>query len=290
MSLKGVKPEVIKPGKPKILLSGRSGVGKTLFSLDAPAPYYMDIEGGATRPQYQKKLLETGALYFGKDQGSQDFKEIIEQTKTLATTKHDRKTAIYDSFTKIYSLEAAIAEATVGNDFGRDKKEANRPTRQLIRWIDKLDMVVILICHQRDKWERKNGQLICTGTTFDGYDKLEYEFDLWIEAQKEGKNRSFIVKKSRVESFVEGNEYPLDFKAFADLYGSDIINKESVPVQIASPEMVAEIERLIMVMKIESDEVQTWKNKANIDAFSEMEKSKAEKLLEHLNKKLQGAK
>ncbi len=288
--LKGVKPEIVKPGKPKILLSGRSGVGKSIFSLDFPAPYYMDIEGGATRPQYQKKLLETGAIYFGKDQGSQDFQEIIAQTKALATTKHDRKSVVFDSFTKIYNLEAAIAEAAVGNDFGRDKKEANRPTRQLIRWLDKLDMAVILICHQRDKWERKGGQLVCTGTTFEGYDKLEYEFDLWLEIQKDGKNRSFVVKKSRVEAFIEGNEYPLEFKVFAEMYGKEILDKESVPVEMASAETVSEIERLIAVMKTAPEEVQAWKNKADVDSFSEMPKDKATKLLDLLNKRLQGAK
>jgi len=290
MPLKGVAPKIVTPPKPKILISGKSGVGKTFFALDFPDPYYMDIEGGATRPQYQKKLLEVKATYFGKEQGSQDFREIIEQTKLLATTKHQHRAVIYDSFSKLYNLEAAIAEATVGSDYGRDKKMANQPTRQLMRWIDKLDMAVIIICHSKDKWERKGSELTYGGTTFDGYDKLEYELDLWLEVVKEGKNRVFKVKKSRIESFVEGNEYPLDYKVFAEMYGKEVMDRTSVPVELADDVMVAEIERLIAVMKIEPDQVQAWKTKASVESFTEMSKDQGQKLLDYLNKKLQGGK
>lgn len=290
MPLKAVVPKIEMPPKPKILISGKPGVGKSFFALDFAEPFYMDIEGGAKRPQYQKKLIEVKAGYFGKENGSQDFREIIDQTKLLATTKHQYKTVIYDSFSKLYNLEAAIAEATVGNDYGRDKKEANKPTRQLMRWIDKLDLAVIIICHAKDKWERRGSEISYAGTTFDGYDKLEYELDLWLEVIKEGKNRSFRVKKSRIEAFVEGNEYPLDYKEFARMYGEDIINKESVPLKLASEETVKEIERIVGVMKIAPDEVQAWLKKEDAETFADFAEDRAQKLLDSLNKKLQGGK
>jgi DNA polymerase III delta prime subunit len=187
MALKAVKPEIVKPSKPKFLISGPSGVGKTTFGLEFPKPYLIDVEGGAVREQYTKKLIASGGAYFGKEQGSQDFKLVIEEIKALATSKHDYKTLIIDSFTKLYNMAAAIAEETVGNDFGRDKKEANKPTRQLIRWLEKIDMTVILICHMKPKYERQGKEIVYAGTTFDGWDKLEYDLDLWIEIHKTGK-------------------------------------------------------------------------------------------------------
>src|SRR5258708_34625666 len=175
MALKAKSPEEVKPTKPKMLISGESGVGKTFFSLEFPTPYLFDVEGGATREQYQHKLKKAGGVYFGKEEGSQDFSSVIKETKELCTTKHSYKTAIYDSFTFLYMLEAAIAEADKGSDFGRDKKMANIPTRQLMSTLEKLDMNVILVCHSKTKWERKTvsgkEQIIDTGTTFDGYDK-----------------------------------------------------------------------------------------------------------------------
>ena len=57
------------------MLSGEPGTGKTYFSLNWPAPYFIDTESGAIREQYVKRLKETEALYFGPKQGSQDFQE-----------------------------------------------------------------------------------------------------------------------------------------------------------------------------------------------------------------------
>ena len=73
MVLKAKKPEEVAISKPKFLISGESGVGKTFFSLDFPKPYLIDVESGATRPQYQRKLQNVGGAYFGKEEGSQDW-------------------------------------------------------------------------------------------------------------------------------------------------------------------------------------------------------------------------
>ena len=270
MSLRAVKPEAVKDRKPKFLVSGKSGVGKTLFALDFPKPYYIDVEEGAVRKQYVEKLNEAGGVYFGPAQGSRDFKSIIDELKSLATVKHDYKTVIIDSFSHLYNLAAAIAEEKMGNDFGKDKKEANRPARQLLRWIEMLDMTVILICHQREKWERRNGQLVSTGTTFDGYDKLEYILDLWVEIEKLGMERSFTVKKTRIDEFPEGMTFPLSYSKFASLYGQEIIEKDAKPVQMATKEEVAELEGLLSVVKIEADTLDKWKEKANVDTWAEM--------------------
>ena len=57
MALKGIKPEVVKPQKPKILITGPAGSRKSSFVLNAPAPFYIDTESGITREQYQKSWL-----------------------------------------------------------------------------------------------------------------------------------------------------------------------------------------------------------------------------------------
>ena len=104
MTLKAKQPEAVKVSKPKFLISGESGVGKTFFALDFPKPYLIDTESGATRPQYQEKLKKSKGVYFGKDEGSQDFNIVIEEIKELAKTKHEYKTLIIDSFSYLYLL------------------------------------------------------------------------------------------------------------------------------------------------------------------------------------------
>lgn len=270
------------------MISGKSGVGKSVYALNFPTPYYIDTEGGAVRQQYQKKLLDSKGAYFGKEQGSQDINVVIEEVKTLATTKHGYKTLVIDSFSHLYNTAAAVAEEKVGNDFGRDKKEANKPSRQLIRWLDMLDMSVILVCHMRDKWERRGKDIIYSGTTFDGFDKMEYILDLWLEIQKNGDNRSFVVKKSRIESFPESKEFPLDYKTFSTLYGKEIIEKESEAIKIISAEQLLELKRLIDVMNIPKEDQEKWMEKAVVDKLEELTADQADKLINHYQKKLGG--
>ena len=266
MTLKGKSPEEVKPTKPKFLISGVSGVGKTMFALSFPCPYLIDSEGGATRPQYQAKLKAVGGAYLGKEEGAQEFEVVIDQIKSLITEKHPYKTLIIDSFSYLYLLEAAKAEEKGGSDFGRDKKEANKPTRQLMRWLEKLDMNIILICHSKQKWERKGKDIIDAGSTFDGYDKLEYILDLWIEIV--GKN--FIIKKSRIDSLSQGSVFPLEYARFAELYGQNVIEAEVVPLPLATKEQIERLESLISALNIGSEEVDKLKKKLDVDEWSEL--------------------
>lgn len=268
--LKAKKPELIEAGKPKFLISGKSGVGKTMFSLSFPNVYYIDTEGGAVRAQYRKKLIESGGAYLGKDEGSQDFQVVIDQIRALATTKHEFKTLVIDSFSFLYNLAAAKAEERVGNDFGKDKREANRPTRQLMRWLEDLDMTAVLICHHKEKWERKAGELTHAGTTFDGFDKMEYALDLWIEAFREGSERFFIVKKSRIETLPEGDIHKLDFSKFSDLYGKDVIAGDSKPIELASAEQVQDLNILIKALNVSPETVEKWLEKESCESFADM--------------------
>lgn len=279
-----VSPSVVQASKPKFMISGESGVGKTMFALDFKKPVLCDCEGGATRAQYQEKLKKSGGMYFGKEQGSQSFQEVINLVKALTTQKHDFSTLIIDSFSYLYMLEAAEAEAKGGSDFGRDKKMANIPTRQLMTYLEKIDMTVILITHSKDKWERKGKDILNVGTTFDGWEKLEYTLDLWIEIVKGGK--TFFVKKSRIQSLPQGDSFPLSYDKFADIYGREAIEKESVPVQLATPEDIARIGKLIEGLKIDTDTIEKWYKKCGVEKFEEMSGVQIKSLIDYCNKKV----
>lgn len=282
MALKAKQPVDVIPTKPKFMISGESGVGKTFFALDFPKPYLIDSEGGATREQYQEKLKKSGGAYFGKEEGSQDFKAVIEEVKQLTTTKHEYKTLIIDSFTYLYMLEASEAEAKGGSDFGRDKKMANIPTRQLISVLEKCDLNIILVCHSKTKWERRGKDIIDAGSTFDGYDKLEYILDLWIEITKGGK--TFQVKKSRINNLVQGDSYPLSYDKFAELYGKETVEREAVPVKLASPEDIARLQSLIEGLKVDEDTIEKWYKKCNVESLVEMSEEQIKSLIAHCEK------
>lgn len=283
-ALKARQPEAVKANKPKFMISGESGVGKTFFALEFPKPYLIDTEVGATRPQYQDKLKKSGGAYFGKEEGSQDFDEIIKEVKLLCTEKHPYKTLIIDSISYVYLLEAAIAEESVGSDYARDKKEANKPVRQLMRMLDKLDMNVILIAHSKTKWARKDNTLYSDGTTFDCYDKLEYILDLWCEIQKGGK--TFMVKKSRVQGLPQNSSFPLTYDKFAELYGKETIESEVKPIEFATPDKIDKVNSLIEALNVKPELISKWFKKCDVESWDEMTVKQIDDHIDLMNKKI----
>lgn len=290
MALKGIKPEVVVPSKPKIMLSGKPGTGKSFFALNAKSVYLIDTEAGATREQYVKKLIAGGGSYFGIEQGSQDFAEVINQVRELATTEHKFKTLVIDSFSKLYNIEAAAAEERSGSDFGKDKREADKPTRKLLNWLSRCDLTVILVCHQKDKWIRQGTQLIMEGSTFDGYKKLDYELDLWLETKLVGSTRFASVVKSRIDGFPVGADIDLDFPTFERLYGKAVVEGPVKPIILGSAEQFAEIKRLSDLLKVPEEDFSKWLTKAQATEIEDLSAENADKMLTFLTNKIKGGK
>jgi hypothetical protein len=285
--LRAVKPEVKEIDRTKMVLYGREKVGKTTFALTFPSVYYMDTEGGAVREQYQEQLIKSGGAYFGQSQGSLDFKTVLEEVVTLATEKHNFKTLVIDSFSKLYNTARAIAEedSKIGSAFGADKREANRPTRQLIRWLDKLDMNVILICHRLDKWEGTGADRKVIGSTFDGFDKLAYELDLIIEAVKINEGRKFLVKASRISQMPEGLIGDLNFSVFSKSFGEAKLIKEQIVYTAATPEQVGQVQEINKKHNVSEDAQKKWLQKLNAEDWSEAPADSVQKYIDFYNQK-----
>ena len=286
MALKAKQPEEVKPSKPKFMISGEAKVGKTMFSLQFPRPYFIDVEGGGVREQYTDALKKSGGVYMGKDEGSQDFDVVIQQVKELTQTEHPYKTLIIDSFTWLYLLEAAEAEEKGGSEYGRDKKEANKPTRQLIRALEKIDMSVILICHSKQEWKKVPGskERELVGSTFDGFEKLNYIYDLWLEILKGG--RAMMVRGSRITSFREGDSFPATYEQFSKLYGADIIERESVPVIFATDEQLKRTIQLVEALKVPQEMIDKWFKVSNVEEWKEMNSIQIQKCIELMEQKI----
>lgn len=287
--LKAKAPSQVEPSKPKILIFGASGFGKTWFSLDFQNCFYLDTEGGASRTHYMEKLTKSGGMIMGPEDGSLDPDVVISQFQALATEKHGFKTVVVDSITKLFnSIVANEAERLGEKDaFGASKKPALSFMRRLVNWIHRLDMNVILICHQKDEWgQDAQGNRIQTGVTFDCWDKLEYELDLAFQVTKQGNSRYGVVRKSRLLGFPDKDKFPLTYDEFALRYGKDVIEKEVAVITLAAPEQVAEIERLSSVIKMTDDEKQKWLTKASASEWNELSTEQADKAIAALNAKI----
>lgn len=295
--LKGKDPSEVTPGKCKGVIFGASGVGKTWFSLEFPAPFYIDTEGGAKLGHYQKKLAASGGAYLGPEDGSLDFDTVIGQMQALATEKHPYKTLIIDSITKIYQVAIANeSERIIGggkkDEFGASKKPAVRAMRRLVNWAMKLDMNIWFIAHESSEWGLISGERSEIGKTADVWDKLIYELDLGLRVIRRGNAypATGIVHKSRLLGFKLTDSFPLEYGEFSARYGKDFIESESKPITLASFEQVSEIERLVSVLNIQPEESEKVLTKAGAEEWKEISSEQAEKTLKWLNAKIKGEK
>jgi hypothetical protein len=288
--LKAKPPEQAKPGKTKALIFGASGVGKTWFTLDFPAPYYIDTEGGARQKHYRDKLTASGGAYMGPDEGALDFQTVIDQMEALATEKHEFKTLVIDSITKLFQVTIANEAQRLGDKdaFGASKKPAVAYMRRLVNWAMRLDMNIWFVAHEGTEWgiNPKTGQREEIGKVPDVWDKLVYELDLALHAKKIANNRLAVVRKSRLIGFPDLESFPLEFDDFAARFGKDAIEAPVALITLATPEQVAEITRLLTVLNISETDKEKVLTKAGADNWNELTTEQATATIDWLKKKL----
>jgi hypothetical protein len=247
--------------------------------MDFPRPYYIDAEGGARLGHYQAKLLKSGGVYFGPEDGANDFNSVVEQIKALATEKHEFQTLVIGSITKLYQTAIAQEAERLGDKdgFGASKKPAIKQLRSMFNWIMRIDMNVVLEAHEVIEWGKnpKNDQREEIGQNPDVWEKVVYEMDLVLRLEKHGMSRYAIPKKSRLLGFPEGDRFACDYEAFADRYGRDFIQAPVVPIELATPEQVADIVTLLDILKIEESALEKIMKKAGAENWSELSTAQA---------------
>lgn len=288
MALRATKPTAVKK-RLKALFFGPAGVGKTTTAIGFPRPYLIDTERGAENDQYVKSLELAGGVYFH----TTDPDDLVREVHSLMTEKHDYQTLIIDPLTIIYDrlIERGMSEK--GEEFGRYKTVSDRAIKHLCGLLLRLDMNVIITSHAKAQWVRSKdakGKEIAVqdGITFDCYPKLDYLFDLVFQVERRGKERVGIVRKTRIESFGDGEVFPFSYDAIADKYGRSMLERNAEPLSLATAEQVAELTRLVEAMKIETATVEKWLDKAEAERFDEMGSEIIQKCIDYCKAKLEG--
>lgn len=295
--LKARKPEEVTPGKIKGIIFGPPGAGKTWLALSFPEVYFIDPEGGADLPRYQRRLAESGGAYFGKKDGASDPKAVLDEIRSLATEKHAYKTLVIDSASKLFnSIIGAEAERLGEADaWGKSKKPAIAWARSLSTWIDRVDMNVWLVCHEIPKWEAEKGkERQEIGKQPDIWEKLSYDLHLQLRVVQIGKgNRECVIGKSRLEGFTEFDRFytqrngeDVAYKHFTERYSRDFIEAAVVPVKLASAEQIAEMLQLLEVVRIPDEEKEKWFAKAGVTSFEEFTEEQLAKSINYVKGKL----
>ncbi|KTD27509.1 AAA family ATPase [Legionella micdadei] len=280
MALRAKKPEAIQK-RLKALFYGSAGVGKTTAAIQFPKPYLIDTEKGAENDQYTRLLQKSGGVVFQTN----DFSELMTEVKALLTEKHEYKTLIIDPLTTLYNDLLDKSALKNGTEFGRHYSDANKQIKHLLNLLLRLDMNVIITSHAKNEYGQNMAVL---GQTFDCYKKLDYLFDLVFEIQKRGKDRIGIIKKSRIEAFPDGEQFPFSYNEIAKRYGKEVLERDAIAQKLADKEQIIEVKRLIDLLKVPEEKYQKWLDKANAETFDEMPFDAMEKVIDYLQELIKG--
>ena len=288
--LRAKKPEAIEK-RLKMFVYGAAGVGKTWAAIQFPNAYIIDTEKGADF--YSKSIVKAGSVIFQSNNAD----EIREEIKNLLIEKHDYNTLIIDPVTQIYN---SIQEKWVRvfekystdeknkeiQDFGmRFWGKVKSEYKSLQRLLVNLDMNIIVTSHQKDVYGTNFSKI---GTTFDSMKGDDYFFDLIFQIEKQGEKR--IAKTIKERSELGENKFPETFdwiySNFCLFYGKDILERESVPISMATKEQVEKIEKLLEIVKVDDAIVNKWFTAADCDSFEQFKSEQIEKCIGYLENQL----
>lgn len=276
MALKAKKPEAVEK-RLKLFLFGQYKVGKTIAALNFPNVYAIDTEKGMVHDQYVRLMQANGSEVMQ----CSDVDEVIEEVRALGAEKHAFKTVLIDPITMIEADLIEKAEREFGQGDMRIWGKRDRKLKRLVNLLNRLDMNVIVTAHGKIEY---GDNFVKKGTTYDGWKRWPFEFDLIVELELRGENRLAKIRGSRIETFPLGEEFTWSYAEFLKRY--PIIDRIVVPAVLASAEQIAELKALLEVVKLPDGTTDKWLVKAGVDCFEDMPADALMKCIEYVRAKL----
>lgn len=263
----------------KLFLYSSFGVGKTTAAISFPRTYVIDGEKGTDH--YAKQLKASGCEVYQ----TTDADDAIKEVRELKSSKHDFLTVAIDPVTTLEAdLMEKCAEAFPGENDMRKWGMRDKTMRRLMNLLLALDMNVIVTAHAKTEYGEK---MVKLGSTFDGWKRWPYSFDVVLELERRGTKRVATVRKTRIsDAFPDGDTFEFSYAEVARRYGAETLERAAEPVAIASAEQVVTLKELIDTVKLEEGAVDTWLRKAGVDALEDLPAAIAEKCIAHVRDKI----
>lgn len=294
MALKAKSPEKVEK-RLKLFVYGPSGVGKTTAAIQFGKAVIIDTERGSDF--YTDTILKSGSVVLK----SNNFDEVKAEIKDLLTTKHEYRTLIIDPITQLYNAcqekwnrvfekHAKTEKEAEVQDFGvRYWGRVKADFKSLQRLIIALDMNVIITSHQKDLYGPNMTKL---GVTFDSIKGEDYLYDFVFRLEEKDGKRTAITVKERAE--VGHQKFPKEFEwsytNFKKFYGSEIIEREAMPILLATQNQVDRVKTLLEVVKMDQSIIDKWLSAANVESWEEMTAEQISKCIAAIEAKLPATK
>lgn len=291
MALKAKKPEV-KEKRLKMFLYGPPGSRKTTSAIKFPNSVLIDMEKGSEN--YAETIQKSGSVVLQTT--SPD--EVLDEVKALLTEKHEFKTLILDpvtifyestqeKWTRIFEKYTTDAKNKELQDFGmRYWGRVKSNYKAMLRMLLRLDMNIIMTAHQKDIYGSSMNKI---GVGPDSMKGDNYFFDNVFQLNVSNDKAVATTIKQRSEPLYPPkfpDQFEWSYENFCKFYGKEIIEREAVPVLMASEEQVARVKQLIEVIKVPDTQIEKWFTTFDVDEWEETTCEQIQKCIELMETKI----
>lgn len=288
MPLRAKKP-VVQDARFQAIVYANRGVGKTHFCCSFPNAYYIDTEGLENFPHFVKMLKDNNSDIARIN----DIADIIKEVKELMSTKHHYKTVVIDSITfPVHLLSNMEAErlgkkdGDEGTAYGKNLSRSKRLTFDLGMLLTRLDMNVIITAHEKTKYEKG----VEIGKSSDVNEKLEYSLGTVINLRRMGEKVKAFIEKSRYPELKTFEMFDFDngYEALCERLGRKLFEREVVIEELATPEQIAEFNRLVEVLCLSEEIVQKVIINARATTKEQISKKNMQETIQKMLNKING--
>lgn len=291
MALKAKAPEV-KEKKLKMFLFGPPGSRKTTSAIQFPKSVLIDMERGSEN--YSKSLEKAGSVVLNTTNPD----EVLEEVHSLLTEKHEFLTLILDPVTIFYESTqekwTRIFEKYTDNEKNKELQDfgmrywgrVKSNYKAMLRMLLKLDMNIIMTAHQKDIYGSSMNKI---GVGPDSMKGDNYFFDNVFQLNVvNGKATANTIKQRSEPLFSPRfpDSFEWSYENFCNFYGKDILERASVPVEMASTDQVARLNLLVEGLKVPPETIEKWHTKCDVDSFDQMTAKDISSLIEFCDKKI----
>lgn len=265
------------------LIGGESGAGKSFFiaNLKNALIFDTDIGGGLT---YAKERIERN--------GSQliqvgSYLEVMEYIRKNRSKLNEYTTLAIDHLSTLQQEAVLRHNPAMDRDFGSSADKGAKEWRKIRELIRNMDFNLICTAHVKGKWEKEK----VVGITTDASKNIEGDFTIVLYLTKVGKPTKANPSMANVQKWRRDPEdvrgevpetFPFTMDKFLEIHGFGMDGKrEETPM--ATPEQIAEANRLLSVVKLPDGALEKWLSKAKADTIADATEEAVLKLIAYLH-------
>ncbi len=279
----------VRPERIIALVAGESGSGKSFWMAGLKNGLFFDTDLGGGMAYLDARIKRNGSERI--EVGSYpDIRAEIEKRRRSGELSRFTWIGI-DHLTTLHQ-EATSRHNPMGvEDYGKSYEKATREWRQIRHLVRVGDFNLICTAHLKPKYEKQQ----VVGIVTDASKNVNADFSIVLYLQKNA-NGSY-PSIARVEKWRRDPEdprglipaqFPFTIEKVFELHGGDG-QGERVEIEMATDAQVAEMVKLLEVVKIPETEIEKWKKKAGAEEWADFTADDLAKCIAYVRSKLPAA-